>query len=108
MQGYPKLDIEEVFASRGRTRVLNLLIHNIEMSISSIAQQGGLNHRNVQVHLEVLIKLGLVQEKKFGRIRIFRLRAEDKRVNALKNLVEFWEDRTINSPMLAGGISPRT
>ncbi len=71
-----KIDIEEVFASKGRTKILRLLIHKKEMSISSIVEQGNLNHLNVQCHLEALGALGFVREKRYGRIRIFRLMVE--------------------------------
>ncbi len=89
-----KLDIEEVLASKGRTKILHLLIQRGEMSISAIVQEGKLNHYNAAGHLRALARLGLVIPKVFGRIKIFAFNVADRRARALKNLVEFWENCT--------------
>ncbi len=103
----PKLDIEEVFASKGRTKILHMLIQQGEMSISAIVQQGKLNHDNVQGHLQELVRLGLVLPKVFGRIKIFAFNGNDRRARALRNLVEFWENRTFEAPPIPGGVPLR-
>ncbi len=103
------LNIEDVFASLGRTKVIWLLVHaaNNEMNISEIVRKSKLNHQNVEGHLKRLVALGLVQDKPFGRIRIFRLRVEEKRVRALKNFVDFFQGRLFELPSPAGGVSQR-
>jgi len=86
-----KLDIESVFASKGQTKVLHQLILHGEMAISKIGASIQLTHALTQQHLRALVNLGLVQETRFGRIRIFRLVEEDPRVMKLKDLVDFWK-----------------
>ena len=98
-EGPEKINIEEIFASIGRTTVLHALIQNVEMNISAISKWTGLNYANTLKHLTALEKVGFVEEKTFGRrIRIFRLREENPRVMALKKLVDFWENRTLDAP----------
>ncbi|TXT56861.1 MAG: hypothetical protein BAJATHORv1_20458 [Candidatus Thorarchaeota archaeon] len=41
--------------------------------------------------MEVLLESGLVEEKIFGRIKIYRYRIEDMRARSLKNLLEIWQ-----------------
>ncbi|GAB4305847.1 MAG: hypothetical protein Kow0069_02120 [Promethearchaeota archaeon] len=84
--------IEEVFSSKGRSKIIKLLVLNGEMNISDIVKKTRLNHQGVLRHLEFLCKHHIVQEKRFGRIRIFRLRVENLKTRSLKKLIEFWED----------------
>lgn len=90
------LKIEDVFASRGRTKILYVLATYGELNISEIVKKTGQNHSNVQKHLAFLIQLNLVQEKEFGRIKIYRFKTENKKANSLKNLIEFWENKIID------------
>lgn len=80
------LSIDEIFSSRGRVKILKVLSEREELNISAIARKSGLNHSTTDAHLRRLCELGIVEEKKFGRIRIFRLRREDPRGLAILNL----------------------
>ncbi|NHJ41041.1 MAG: winged helix-turn-helix transcriptional regulator [Asgard group archaeon] len=86
-----KCRIEEVLSSKGRILILKILAEMEELNISAIARVTNLNHSTATQHLEFLTKAGLVQEKKFGRIKIFRYRSEDIKARSLKKLFEIWE-----------------
>jgi len=66
------MSIEEVFSSKGRVRILRILSEIGELNISEIARRAGLNYATTNQHLQLLENFGLIQHKKFGRIRIFR------------------------------------
>ena len=83
--------IEEIFSSKGRVRILKILSEAGELNISEIARRAELNYTTTNQHLNVLKEAGLIQEKKFGRIRIFRFNYEYPRAQAIKNLIDFWE-----------------
>lgn len=87
----PKVAIEDLFSSRGRIKVLKELALSTELNISELCRRIGLNHTTTKSHLIVLIESGLVEEKAFGRIKIYRFCAEDLRARALKNLIDLWE-----------------
>ena len=87
----PKVAIEDLFSSRGRIKVLKELALSTELNISELCRRIGLNHTTTKSHLIVLIESGLVEEKTFGRIKIYRFCAEDLRARALKNLIDLWE-----------------
>ncbi len=90
------LNIEDVFASRGRTKILHLLAICGEMNISEIVKKTSLNHLNVKNHLKILVQLNFIQEKEFGRIKIYRFKIENKKAKSLKNLIEFWETKPLD------------
>lgn len=83
--------IEEIFSSKGRIKVLMILAKEGELNISEIAKRANLNHGTCSNHLKELTNFNIVQEKVFGRIRIYRFRIENIKVRALKNLFDLWE-----------------
>ena len=85
------VNIEDIFSSRGRTKIIKLLALRDELNISKIVELTGLNHLSVKSHLFFFKEIDFVQEKKFGRIRIYRFKTENLKAKALKNLIKFWE-----------------
>lgn len=86
------LSISKVFSSRSRIRILELLAYNNELNISEIIKQTKLNHSCVENNLKFLIQINFIQEKKFGRIKIYRYKDENMYAHALKNLIYLWKD----------------
>ncbi len=84
-------DIENVLGSKARIKILKLLAINQELSISQIIKRSRLNHASVKSHLNHLKSLNLVQEKIFGRIKIYRYKTENIRAKSLKKFIEIWE-----------------
>ena len=83
--------IEEVLSSKGRIMILKILAEMEELNISAIARVANLNHSTASQHLNFLTKAGLVQEKRFGRIKIFRFCSENLKARSLKKLFEIWD-----------------
>jgi len=87
-----KLALEDVFQSKGRIKILKILSVEGELNISEIAKRAHINHNSTRYHLNFLVKVNILQEKTFGRIRIYRFKVEDLRVRAIKDLFEIWEN----------------
>jgi DNA-binding transcriptional ArsR family regulator len=87
------MSIEDVFSSRGRVKILRILVEIGELNISEIARRAGLNYATTNQHLEALENYGLVQHKKFGRIRIFRLNEANFRTKMIKEMMETWANK---------------
>jgi len=85
------MPIEDIFSSKGRVRILRILVEIEELNISEIARRAGLNYTTTNQHLQALENAGLVRHKRFGRIRIFRFNEEDSRGKLIKKLIENWE-----------------
>lgn len=81
--------IEEVFKSRGRVLVLKILCKG-ELNISAICSESGIGNVSITRHLNALVALGVIQEKRFGRIKIYRLCIENTRVQNIKTLLDSW------------------
>ena len=86
----PRIPIEDLFSSRGRIKVLRELAESNELNISEICKRVSLNHSTTKSHLRALVESGLIEEKSFGRIKIYRYRIEDLRARSLKNFLELW------------------
>ncbi len=85
------MSIEDIFSSRGRIRILKELAKATELNISELCRRVDLNHSSTKAHLDVLTKTGIIEEKKFGRIKIYRYKIEDLRARSLKSLFDLWD-----------------
>ena len=90
-----KSTVEDLLGSRARVKILKALAINEELTISLLIKKTKLNHVNVSKHLNYLISVDLVQEKQFGRIRIFRFKLENIIARAFKNFIGIVEAELI-------------
>ncbi|MCF2137272.1 MAG: winged helix-turn-helix domain-containing protein [Candidatus Thorarchaeota archaeon] len=86
-----RISIEDMLSSRGRIKILKELAFSEELNISEICRRVGLNHSTTKSHLSVLVQSGLVEEKIFGRIKIYRYKIEDLRARSFRALLDLWE-----------------
>ncbi len=86
------VELEGILSSRGRVRILKLLAKEGELNISAISKKTKLNHSSVKSHLEFLVEVGLIKEKKFGRIKIYQYLDTNIKAHSLKQLFCIWEE----------------
>lgn len=86
-----RYSIEDLLGSKARIKILKTLAINNELNISLIISITKLNHSNVIKHLNILKSFNLIQEKKFGRIKIYRYKIENIKARSLKKFIEIWE-----------------
>jgi DNA-binding transcriptional ArsR family regulator len=67
------------------------MLRDGELNISEITRRSGLSHKSTANHLEFLAKSGLLAEKRFNRIRIFRVERESPMVEAISRFLSDWE-----------------
>jgi len=87
------MNVEDFFSSRLRMKILKILSEVGELNISGIARRLGVNYGTTNKHLKVLENEGIVQHKRFGRIRIYRLNQHSSKTKAIQNLLEGWEQQ---------------
>lgn len=85
------MDLEDMFSSRLRMKILKLLDKMHELNVSEIAHRLGVNYTVAMKHLRVLEEEGVLQHKMFGRIRLYRLNENSPKTKAIQNLIEAWE-----------------
>jgi len=78
-------EAEEILGSRGRIRVLQVLAESGELNISEVSRRTGLNYTSVERHLMKLKELGLLAEKRYGKIRIFETKFRKLSITFEKN-----------------------
>jgi len=85
------MDVDDVFSSKLRTKILRILVQVGELNVSEIARRLGVNYNTTSKHLKVLEDEGVLQHKVFGRIRLYRLNEHSPKARAVQNLMEVWE-----------------
>ena len=87
-----KTQIEDILSSKGRIKILKTLIKNRELNISEIARQAGLSYTSADRHLEELKKQEMIKEKRFGRIRIFKINEKNKMMKIIEEFMKKIEE----------------
>jgi DNA-binding transcriptional ArsR family regulator len=87
--------VEELFSSYGRVKIMDIMMESNELNISEITRRSGISHSSVEVHLELLVEQGLLTEKRFNRIRIFKVNHSNPYTNAVGRFLAEW--RSISS-----------
>jgi DNA-binding transcriptional ArsR family regulator len=76
---------EELLGSRGRVRILEVLTEAGELNHSQICRRVGMNYHNVNTHLERLKELGMINEKRYGNIRMFEITFGEVNIRLRRN-----------------------
>jgi len=85
------MNIEDVFSSRLRVKILKILAQVGELNVSEIARRLRVNYKTTNGHLRILEGEGILQHKVFGRIRLYRFNGHSPKAKAIQNLMEAWE-----------------
>ena len=89
--------LDRILSSAGRIRILQRLSHIGEDNLTDIARRTGQSYTATARHLDQLVAAGVIQEKNYGRVRIFRLRIETERVRKLRELITEWDQSSERS-----------
>ena len=66
-----------------------------ELNISEITKRSRLSHSAAARHLEFLTKAGILAEKRFNRIRIFRIDQSSPLAGALLRFYSDWKEAEV-------------
>ena len=86
------MNIEDVFCSKTRVRVLKLLCKYGQMNTSDLARKLRVNYKLTLEHLELLEGEDIIQHRVSGRMKFFRL-ANTVKARATVKLLEEWEKK---------------
>jgi DNA-binding transcriptional ArsR family regulator len=85
------MNVEDVFSSRLRMKILRIVVQIGELNGSEIARRLNVNYSTTSKHLKTLEDEGILAHKTYGRIRLYRLNEHSSRAKAVQTLVETWE-----------------
>lgn len=85
------MEIEEVFSSKSRMKILKLVYQLGQLNVSDVARRLKLNFASTSEHLKVLELEGILQERTYGRVRMYRFNEGSAKAKAVQNLLDVWE-----------------
>lgn len=88
------LEIEEVFSSKSRMKILRLIYELGSLNVSDIARQINTNFTSTSRHLKVLESEGILKVLTYGRVHMYRFNESSVKAKSVKNLIEAWEKRS--------------
>ena len=85
------MDLEDVFSSKLRMKILELIYDLGSLNVSDIARRVNTNFASTAEHLKVLEDEGILQGLVYGRVRMYRFNESSAKAKAVQNLIEAWE-----------------
>lgn len=85
------MELEEVFSSKPRMKILKLINQLGQLNVSDIARRIKINYSLTDEHLKLLESEGILQQRVYGRIRMYRFNETSVKAKAVQNLIEVWE-----------------
>ena len=85
------MDVEEIFSSKPRMKILRLVTRLGALNVSDIARRINLNYSTTNQHLKLLEAEGIFQQRVYGRIRMYKFSDGSPKARAVQNLIEVWE-----------------
>ncbi len=85
------MNIEDVFSSRLRMKIMRIVEQVGELNVSEIARRLRVNYKTVNDHLIVLEEEGLLKHKLYGRVRLYSLDERSPKTRAVRDLLQTWE-----------------
>jgi len=72
-------------------KILKLIAKLGSLNVSDIARRINLNYSATNRHLRLLEAEGMIQERSYGRIRMYRFNEGSAKTKAVQNLIDVWE-----------------
>jgi len=85
-------NIARILGSKGKIKIIYVLAKNGQLNITRIVKDTGLHHRLVEQHLAELKSIGLVEEQRIGRLRLFNLRYDNPKTALIIEFLRTLDD----------------
>jgi DNA-binding transcriptional ArsR family regulator len=95
----PRLD--KILSSSGRIRILTLLSEVEQLHLTEIAKRTDQSYSATERHLGDLSQAGIVEERDYGRVRVFKLSLTNERTKLLQELILKWNHSQEVGPVQA-------
>jgi DNA-binding transcriptional ArsR family regulator len=85
------MELEELFSSKQRMKILKVIDKLGSLNVSNIARQTGGNFASTSMHLKVLEAEGILKVHVYGRVHMYRFNEGSAKAKSIKNLIDAWE-----------------
>jgi DNA-binding transcriptional ArsR family regulator len=72
-------------------KILKIIARLGALNISDIAKRLKLNYTTTNQHLKLLEAEGVLQQRVYGRIRMYKFNESSPKAKVVQNLIETWE-----------------
>ena len=96
------MEFEEVFCSKPRMKILKIISRLGTLNVSDIARRIKLNYSTTNQHLKLLESEEILQQRIYGRIRMYRFKEASPKAIAVQNLIDVWEESHVNNSKNGG------
>ena len=87
------IDLEEVFSSKPRMKILKMIHLLGSLNVSEIARRLKMNYASTSRHLQILEAEDILLVHTYGRVRMYRFNEGSPRAKAVAELIEIWEHK---------------
>ena len=101
LAGEKSTSLDKVLSSSGRIRILTLLSEVEQLHLTEIAKRTDQSYSATERHLDDLSKAGIVEERDYGRVRVFKLNLTNDRAKLLQDLILKWKHNQELGPIQA-------
>ena len=85
------MELQEVFSSATRMKILKLIYTLGSLNVSDVARRIKMNYAATAKHLKLLEEEGILQQRVYGRVHMYRFNEGSAKAKAVANLIEAWE-----------------
>lgn len=82
-----RLTLEGLLSSRGRVKIIKTIFKYGEVNVTRITRESGLNHKTVKRHLNYLVTTGLINERTYGRVKLYSINYFSPKALLLRDLL---------------------
>lgn len=93
--------LDRILSSSGRIRILTLLSEVEQLHLTEIAKRTDQSYSATERHLGDLLEAGIVEERDYGRVRVFKLNLTNDRARLLQELILKWNHNQEVGPIQA-------
>ncbi len=84
------MELEEVFSSKPRMKILKLIYNLGSLNVSDLARRIKMNYAATAGHLKILEVEGILVMRVYGRVHMYRF-SDSPKAKAVADLIEVWE-----------------
>ena len=85
------MELEDVFSSKLRMKMLKLIFELGSLNVSDIARRLNTNFTSAAEHLKLLAAEDILEERLYGRVRMYRFKEGSAKAQAVQKLIEAWQ-----------------
>ncbi len=97
MAGEKSPPLDRILSSGGRIRILTLLSEVEQLHLTEIAKRTDQSYSATERHLGDLLQAEIVEERDYGRVRVFKLNLTNDRAKLLQELILKWNHNQVGT-----------